>query len=106
MQAATDRVVLAVECGRCQQLTRVSGYGGALYLARCSGCGRPFPAAEALLRQYQEAAERLAGYAALEQALAQARAAMATALAQWGRKAGREALVQALGGDAAATLPG
>jgi hypothetical protein len=93
---ALDRVVLAVECGACQQITAVPTYDGVLHIARCGSCGRAFQPVEELMDQYQTSAQRIAEYDVLRKALHEARQAMTTALAQWGRKAGKEALSEAL----------
>ena len=110
MTPPEDRIVLAVECGHCCQITPVSVYNDALYIVRCGNCGRTFAAAEALVHQYQTFAERIAQYDRLRRTLQAMRAAMTTALEQWGRKAGREALVQALniniGQESATSQPG
>ena len=96
MAMSKDRVVLAVECGACQQITPVPTYDGALRIARCGSCGRAFQPAGELLEQYHTSAQHIAEYDVLLKALHEARQAMTSALAHWGRKAGKEALSQAL----------
>ena len=82
MTLPEDRVVLAVECGACQQLTAVPTYDGAQQIARCGSCGGRFHAAETLMNQYQTSAERLAKYDTLMQALQEVQHAMTAALEQ------------------------
>jgi hypothetical protein len=96
MALSEDRIVLAVECGYCSQITGVPVYNGTLRIARCGGCGKVFRTTEALVHQYQTYAERIEKYDSLLQALQEAREAIALALQHWGRKAGKEALSQAL----------
>lgn len=96
MTSTEDRIALAVVCGSCSQITGVPVYNDSLHIARCVGCGRPFDAPEALVQQYRISAERIAAYDELSNALQQARDAMTSALAHWGRQAGKEALTQAL----------
>lgn len=96
MTFTEDRITLAVVCGSCNQITGVPVYDGALHIARCVSCGRPFDAPEVLAEQYRTRAERIATYDELSDALQQARNAMTSALEHWGRKAGKDALSQAL----------
>lgn len=96
MEPSEDRVVLAIECGHCSQITGVQVRNGALYTVRCGVCGQDFPAAQELMRVYQMYAERLASYEILHQDLRRAQEAMTSALEHWGRKAGKEVLLQTL----------
>ena len=99
-----DQIVLAVECGRCRQITRVPVYDDAHHIGRCGACGQVYRAVDTLVHQYQDYTAKIAAFEKLSQALGHARAAIATALAQWGRKAGKEALARALDVDDG-TLP-
>jgi hypothetical protein len=96
MTLTGDRITLAVVCGSCSQITGVPVYNNSLHIARCVGCGRPFDAPEMLVQQYRTTAERISTYDELSDALQQARNAMTSALEHWGRKAGKDALSQAL----------
>jgi uncharacterized Zn finger protein len=48
MALSEDRIVLAVECSRCQQLTSVPVYNGMRHIARCGACGHVYNAVEVL----------------------------------------------------------
>jgi hypothetical protein len=96
MAQGEDRIVLAIECGHCSQITGVQIYNGALRIVRCGMCGQIFHAADALVRQYQAYADHLARSEVLGRALQEAQEAMQFALEHWGRKAGKEQLSRAL----------
>ena len=97
MAQVEDRIVLAIECGQCRQITGVQVYRGALQIVRCGMCGQVFQAAGALVRQYQAYADHLARSEGLGQALQAAHEAMRFALEHWGHKAAKEQLSRALG---------
>ena len=80
MAQGEDRIVLAIECGHCSQITGVQIYNGALRIVRCGMCGQIFHAADALVRQYQAYADHLARSEGLGRALQEAQEAMQFAL--------------------------
>jgi hypothetical protein len=96
MMRMKDRIVLAIECGHCRQITGMKVYNKTLLIDRCGACGQNFPAVDDLLRQYALYSHRIEHHEPLRQTLEEARAAVQMALAHWGQQAGKEALTRVL----------
>jgi hypothetical protein len=90
------RIILAIECSHCLQITSMKVYNEALYIDRCGACGQTFRAADDLVYQYESYANRIAHHESLHQMFQEVLEAAKLALEHWGQKVGKEALVRVL----------
>jgi hypothetical protein len=96
MTRLEDRIILAIECGHCRQITGMRVYNNALLIDRCGSCGQDFPAVDDLVSQYESYAHRIEDHERLRQTLEKALEAMQMSLQYWGQGAGKEALLRVL----------